>query len=237
VDIPWTLPVSAGGDVPNGEVYRVIREDLTAILRADPLGVQDHPVPACPAWRVRDVVAHLAGVVDDVLHGNLEGVTTDAWTAAQVDARRGSSLVEILDEWDHTAPAFEAAATRLGQSLDPRALLDTWTHQQDLRSALGLPPSADPVGRHHTAVTLARSCATAMDADRVPAFRIVLDGTTCVHRSVTAAVHTSAFEWARALLGRRSRAQVVAWRWEGIDPEEVVDRLVVFRWSDRDAQG
>jgi uncharacterized protein (TIGR03083 family) len=237
VDVPWTLPASAGGDVPNGELYRAIREDLTAILRVDPLGVQDRPVPACPAWRVRDVVAHLAGVVDDVLHGNLDGVTTDAWTAAQVDARRGSSLVEILDEWDRTAPAFEATATRLGPALDPRALLDTWTHQQDLRSALGLLPADDPVGRHHTAISLARSCGTAMDAGRVPPFRIVLDGTTCARPSAAAAVHTTAFEWARALVGRRSRAQVVAWRWEGIDPEEVVDRLVVFRWADQDAQG
>lgn len=237
MEVPWVLPASAGGSVPNGEVYRGIREDLTTILRVDPLGVQDLPVPACPAWRVRDVIAHLAGVVDDVLRGNLEGVTSDAWTAAQVDARRGRSLLDHLDEWERSAPAFEAAATGLGPALDPRALLDTWTHQHDLRAALGLSPADDPVGLHHTAITLVRMCEARMDAGRIPPFRIVLDGTPCSERAVTAAVHTTAFEWARAVVGRRSRAQAVAWRWEGIDPEDVVDRLVVFRWSDRDAQG
>ncbi len=237
MDVPWVLPTSAGGGVPNGEVYRGIREDLTAILRVDPLGVQDLPVPACPAWRVRDVAAHLVGVVDDVLHGNLEGVTTDAWTAAQVDARRGRSLVEILDEWDRIAPPFEAAATGLGSSLDPRALLDTWTHQQDLRTALGLPPADDPVGLHHTAVTLVRMCEARMDSGRIPPFRIVLDGTPVADRAGAAAVHTTAFEWARAVVGRRSRAQAIAWNWHGVDPEDVVDRLVVFRWADRVAHG
>lgn len=237
MDVPWALPASAGGTIPNGEVYRGIREDLTTVLRVDPVGLQDLPVPACPDWRVRDVVAHLAGVVDDVLRGNLEGVTTDAWTAAQVDARRGRSLVELLDEWDRVAPAFEEVATGLGRAFDPRALLDTWTHQQDLRSALGLPPASDPVGLHHTAITLVRACEAGMDAGRIPPFRIVLDGRTCADRATAAAVHTTAFEWARAVVGRRSRAQAVAWAWEGIDPEDVVDRLVVFRWADRDAHG
>jgi hypothetical protein len=50
-------------------------------------------------------------------------------------------------------------------------------------------------------------------------------------------VHTTAFEWARAVVGRRSRAQALAWNWQGIDAEDVVDRLVVFRWADRDAHG
>lgn len=237
MDVPWTLPTSAGGTVPNGEVCRGIREDLTAILRADPAGLQDLPVPACPAWRVRDVIAHFAGVVDDVLHGNLHGVATDAWTAAQVDARRGMSLAAILDEWEAAAPRFEAAVSALGAELDARALLDAWTHQQDLRAALGLDPADDPVGLHHTAITLARSTQAAMSAGRLPPFRIVLDGVPCSDLPADAALHTAAFEWARAILGRRSRAQALAWAWEGIDPEEVVDRLVVFRWADRDGRG
>ena len=41
-------------------------------------------VPACPAWSVTDVVAHLYGVQRDILDGNLEGVATEPWADDQV---------------------------------------------------------------------------------------------------------------------------------------------------------
>lgn len=43
-------------------------------------------VPTCREWSVHDVVAHVTGIVDDALAGRLDGVATDPWTAAQVDA-------------------------------------------------------------------------------------------------------------------------------------------------------
>jgi hypothetical protein len=33
----------------------------------------EQPAPATPGWRVRDVLAHMIGVTDDVVHGRLEG--------------------------------------------------------------------------------------------------------------------------------------------------------------------
>ena len=45
--------------------------------------------PATPQWRVHDVLAHLVGVPDDVVHGRMDGLASDAWTQAQVDARAG----------------------------------------------------------------------------------------------------------------------------------------------------
>jgi uncharacterized protein (TIGR03083 family) len=237
VDVDWELPASSGGRIPNGDVYRAIREDLTGLLGRDPSAVQDLPVPACPEWRVRDVAAHLAGVVADVLAGRLDGVATDPWTAAQVDARRHLDLAQILDEWTAIAPQFETAASALGARLDARALIDTWTHQQDLRAALGEPPSPDPLGCRHTAISLLRSIEQRMDDGLLPSFGIVLDGTVCGDRSDTALVRTTAFEWSRALLGRRSRAQVLRWPWDGISPAPFVDELVVFDWAPEDGNG
>ncbi len=40
---------------------------------------------ACPGWAVRDVYAHLSGIVAAALAGRMEGVTTDPWTQRQVD--------------------------------------------------------------------------------------------------------------------------------------------------------
>ena len=40
-------------------------------------------VPATPAWRAHDVLAHLVGVPDDVVNGRLDGLASDSWTQAQ----------------------------------------------------------------------------------------------------------------------------------------------------------
>jgi len=46
--------------------------------------------------------------------GNLDGVATDPWTAAQVDARRDQPLAAILDEWEVNDPQVEALGDAFG---------------------------------------------------------------------------------------------------------------------------
>jgi hypothetical protein len=77
------------------EIYPQIRArlcDLAATLPAEQLLSQ---VPALPAWTVRDVFGHLAGVCADVYRGNVEGAATSQWTQAQVDERRDLSVAEV----------------------------------------------------------------------------------------------------------------------------------------------
>ena len=75
---------------PIGTAYRGVRERVSELVTSPEVDAAA-PVPTCPAWAVGDVVAHLTGVVDDVMAGRLEGVATDPWTEAQVVARRGRS--------------------------------------------------------------------------------------------------------------------------------------------------
>jgi uncharacterized protein (TIGR03083 family) len=95
------------------------------------------PVPACPAWSVHDVVAHLAGVCADILAGNVAGAATDPWTAAQVDARRERSFGEILAEWDDVGPEVAAFADDFPGRLGNQFITDVTVHEHDLRGALG----------------------------------------------------------------------------------------------------
>src|SRR4051794_24832313 len=60
--------------------------------------------PATPEWRVRDIVAHLGGGCADILNGNIEGVATDPWTAAQVEPRRELPFEEVVGEWAELSP-------------------------------------------------------------------------------------------------------------------------------------
>src|SRR3954467_12020763 len=93
--------------------YRAVRGRVRDVLSAYQPAAFDRLAPATPDWRVRDVLAHIVGVVDDSLHGRLDGVTTKVWTSAQVDARRERAVATVLDEWDALAPAFEDALAGL----------------------------------------------------------------------------------------------------------------------------
>jgi uncharacterized protein (TIGR03083 family) len=233
----WRLPRCGGGEESNAEVYRAMRYDVTALLDSAGDEVGERLVAACPAWRVRDLAAHLSGVATDVLDGNLEGVATDAWTARQVEARRHLTLAEVLEEWSTNGPRLEELLDVAGADLDPRLLLDTWTHQHDLRAALGVGPASDPIARWHAAQTLARRVDSLVEAGRVPPMEVVLDGSPRIERGRHVELRLSAHEWARGLLGRRSRRQVLAWPWVGADPSPFVDELAVFGWSPQDQQG
>ena len=97
------------------------------------------PVPACPGWRVRDVVAHLTAVGEDVLEGRLTGPPTEEQSAAQVARFVGRPFPEVLARWDELAPRFASAID--GFEVWP-AVLDVATHEQDVRGALGAPGRA-----------------------------------------------------------------------------------------------
>jgi len=78
-----------------GAAYRDTRLRITEVVTAPGVDAAMR-VPATPEWTVKDVVAHLAGVCADILAGNLEGLTTEPWTAAQVEARRDKDLGQCL---------------------------------------------------------------------------------------------------------------------------------------------
>src|SRR4029079_14005929 len=79
--------------------YRGVRTRVTELELAASPEQCEAVAPATPDWRVHDVVAHLVGVPADILAGRLEGVTTDAWTEAQVAPRRELPTLALLAEW------------------------------------------------------------------------------------------------------------------------------------------
>lgn len=114
-------------------------DDLVALLETrdpDPAA----PVPATPAWTVRDVVAHLAGVGADMVAGRLDGAPGDAWTARQVAERSDRSLPDLVAELRSIRD--EAVAAVAARGVAPPAF-DSAVHLADLHEALGL-PAPDP---------------------------------------------------------------------------------------------
>lgn len=126
-------------DIDFGQAYRFAREEIARLVE----GRDDTViVPATPLWSLHDVVAHLAGVVEDGRIGNFEGAPGDAWTAAQVLRGATNSTAQLLAEWAEGAPSLEEALTA---GTGPwHSTLDVVTHLCDLANAVGVPAHLPP---------------------------------------------------------------------------------------------
>ncbi|MEZ5230304.1 MAG: hypothetical protein R2710_27660 [Acidimicrobiales bacterium] len=206
------------------EVYAATRLALVQRCRSLSPTEANTIVPLTPAWRIADVVAHVCGINADFVAGRLEGLGSDAWTARQVEKRRGSSLSAICDEWMRLAPELDALLED-DPGLAPRLLGDLIVHVHDIEHALGIEP--DRV-----------SAATAIGAPLRPAVagtrrrprgsgagdRPGCCGTFEPGSASAVRLRTSAYDFLRAVTGRRSRAQVAAFDWQR-DPD-LVDRII-----------
>lgn len=190
-----------------GIAYRTVRERIGVLVSDD---VAETRVPATPLWDVHDVVAHLAGIVEDALTGNMAGVTTDPWTAAQVERAASKPVSQLLAEWTAGAPLFEGVLSAPGSAAD-RAVYDICTHEADLRHALRVPPlTDDPIVAWVGSELLADFAADCAATGLAP---VTLDATP--------------FEVMRSRLGRRTTAEALAL---GVpaDPDGYLERWFVF---------
>lgn len=198
--------------------YSNARLRITDLLRQHGRGAADIRTPACPSWTVREVLAHLVGVTDDGLAGNLAEAGTDPWTKVQVDKRSGRSLEDILDEWDATGPQLERAIAGAGAAAN-QLVFDTATHEHDIRQALHAPGAQDADSTHIALEFVLGAWTGNFSSEGFEPLRLNA-GTTTVEAGEgepVATVAMPAFEALRALSGRRSTAQLVAYDWDA-DP-------------------
>jgi uncharacterized protein (TIGR03083 family) len=206
------------------------------------------PVPACPAWAVRDVLAHLTGVAADAAGGTYFADAADAWsdprlaaardewTAGQVRTRRGRPVEALVAEWAAWAATLEPmlAGTVAPPPGSPAWLrsapvADLAVHLHDVRGALLRPGDRDVPA---TAIGLriyARWLGQRLDRAGRPALRLRAGDQEWAEGSGSpaAAVAADPFELFRALSGRRSLDQVRALAWVG-DPEPYLDLFAPY---------
>ena len=238
-----------------GETYADGRARISQLLAGLTDDEADAPVPACPAWTVHDVAAHLVGGCADILAGNIEGVASEAWTAAQVEARKGASVSELLAEWAEVGPQVEAFADAFPGRSGHQWITDQTTHEHDIRGAL-----LRPGGRDSTGLDIALDFLVGVGFDNSLSARglgpievragdrrwvvgsatptsadpAALLATDMVARDdagappdPVAAVEAPPFELFRALSGRRSVRQIETFDWS-VDPS---DYIVAFRYG------
>ena len=203
---------------PVGWHYREARLRLDEVLRPLSRAQWETPVPACPGWRVRDVLAHLLGNIEDAGRGRLAGPPSPELTAEQTARHADDEPVDLLDRWAAASPRFEAAIAERWP-----AAIDIVSHEHDVRSALGRPGARD----HESVVTMAIRLADGI-ASTAP-IAVHFDGAPTDDGGDRGglALRTSPFELFRLRLGRRSRQQVCELDWSA-NPDGVVDDLFIF---------
>ena len=170
-------------------------------------------VPACPDWTVRDLLSHMVGLGADVVAGDEPDDHHAGWTAAQVDARRADDVATLVAEWESLTGPLRAWMAEHGT----RPLGDVTIHEQDLRGAVGVS------GGHDTgAVAALRDRFAARLAPRVadlPPIALVGERWEWVSGGgvgdAAVVLRASDFDLHRALVTRRSAAQLRGWTERG----------------------
>jgi len=215
--------------------YRDARTTLLSLTGDLDDGGLARPVPATPGWDVRDVVGHVVGIVSDLLDGNLAGVGSDDWTAAQVTARRGVPFADVLAEWSERAPVLEEQVASWPAEFASQLVSDLALHDLDVRGALDRRDGRDTPAVQLAFDYYADQFGVRLDEAGAGAVRVETPETTRVVGAgdPTVSVAASRFELLRALAGRRSAVQIRAYRWDG-DHDQVVAIVAAYPMRDTD---
>jgi len=161
-----------------------------------------------------------------VLAGRLDGIASDVWTAAQVDARRDRTIDDMLDGWDEQAEAFENLLDGAGAT-GRQGVTDIVTHEHDLRGALGEPGARESDAVRIGARFVAPGLVFAASERNIDLQIITTDGWSTGNDKASLTLEGTPFELLRAMTGRRSEDQLRELNWSG-DCEGIIP---AFTWG------
>ncbi len=198
---------SVPNHVPNHVAYLNAVRNVTALV-ADQDVPDDLPVPSCPEWTVRDLVGHLVGICA-LATGRMSG-----WAEAGRFSG-GMGVAGLLEEWNRMGEQAERLLAVQGGRRGSVMVMDAFTHELDLRYAMGAPLPA-----YHSAFAgafeiLLTGFSAEVSAHRLPALLVSVDGQQW--RAGTgepaAALSGDRYDIYRSLAGRRTHEQITRLGW------------------------
>jgi len=209
------------------DVYRTTRAALVQQLTGAGTDVAGRTVPGCPDWTVKDTVAHLSGLVTDLLAGVKPPLGTPEMTSRQVGERADMSLAEVCGEWEANS---DGIAGLMGQTemIGLGLTADLAVHVHDIAEvieAVECPAKATSVACERYVPLLQERVAERLDA----ALSVEVDGRTWEASAGATPLRLTASgeDLLLALTGRRTRAQVEdSLTWDG-DGSGVLDTALL----------
>jgi len=175
------------------EAYTELRARVTEMMQSLTLEQAQAIVPHCPQWTVKDCLAHMIGVPEDVINGQMDGVASEAWTNRQVQRHAQDSVADLLAVWESNAAVFAKILLNIPQPVISQFMFDQTTHEHDIRRAVSKPGARDTLAVAVAEGFIRNSLAQNTD----PAIAELAN-----HK-------LTGFEYLRSLSGRRSRAQIL----------------------------
>jgi uncharacterized protein (TIGR03083 family) len=174
------------------EAYTELRARVSELMQSLTLEQAQTTVPHCPQWTVKDCFAHMVGIPEDVINGQMEGVASEAWTNRQVLRHAQDSVADLLAVWESNAAVFAKILPNIPQPVISQFMFDQTTHEHDIRRAVSQPGSRDTLAVAVAEGFIRNSLAQQSD----PAIAQLAN-----HK-------LTGFEYLRSLSGRRSRSQI-----------------------------
>ena len=174
------------------EAYTELRARVTEMMQSLTLEQAQAIVPHCPQWTVKDCFAHMVGIPEDVINGQMEGVASEAWTNRQVQRHAQDSVADLLAVWESNAAVFAKILPNIPQPVISQFMFDQTTHEHDIRRAVSKPGARDTLAVAVAEGFIRNSLAQQSD----PAIAQLAN-----HK-------LTGFEYLRSLSGRRSGAQI-----------------------------
>lgn len=210
---------------PFGQAYAATRRSIVDLVKGLGEDESQKKVPACPDWRVRDVVAHLTGIAVDATKGDLLGVGSAEWTQRQVDERKDMSLDEMIAEWEEAAAQIDGALEYFPKFAASLFVGDTLTHEHDIRLPLGRPGDRDAPAVALAVDGYVRWFGRRLKDREMPSVLVRAGGREWVAGKTDPSLEVEApttFDLLRGLTGRRTRDEIASFRWSQ-DPEPYLD--------------
>ena len=117
------------------DAYAQVRARFEELIRAADPDDLVRVVPACPEWRVRDLLAHVVSMPAAIGAGRAPRGEINGWLAELIAERNEQPVDVLLDEWNELDDVLRALLSGPAGLLFP----DLAVHEHDLRGALGRP--------------------------------------------------------------------------------------------------
>ena len=207
-----------------GAAYGAARSRISDIALAQTENALAKQVPACPAWSVKDLVAHVTGIAADMSAGNVGAAGSDEWTEAQIEARRDKSIDAIVEEWEQVGSQIDGALEHIHPAAAGATVGDVVTHEHDLRGALAMPGARDSEGVGIALDTYVRWLGRRIREKGLPTLEVHSEGRSwrAGKEEPAGSVTGPSFELLRALTGRRTKDEIRRLDWS-LDPEPFLE--------------
>ena len=188
--------------VPGEVAFRATREHITRLVEAHP-DAADRIVPACPEWTVRDLLAHV------IEHCRPAHGSSSLRPIGALD------VPELLDEWAQTGPQVEARMAAGAGGNSAILVMDTFTHELDLRRVVQVPMPADHPAFPTAMGVVLGGFSASVHGHGVQALRIETEGAqwTAGWGSAAATLRAHPLDLYRSLAGRRTHQQIAELSW------------------------